>query len=226
MLLPHKFQGKTINEKANVYEYNLMTRENQYNLLARFTNKSLICMDEFSFNVSRSEYSSNGIVEAELKNGNIGYIYERYEESENGKVYVGMTIRSIDERNNEHNHKLDAVCSNMINPLIKEIGKVYGSHKTILNFEKMYIVEYRNLYNDRLINVYHNSEDKKTFIAELPIKVMPVLPKLWECKDRYILNFKGNDIFNRKFGKSKEKAYEKMMLYINENYEGMYDKMV
>ena len=28
----HKFQGKTINEKANVYEYNLMTRENQYNL--------------------------------------------------------------------------------------------------------------------------------------------------------------------------------------------------
>ena len=140
--------------------------------------------------------------------------------------YVGKTIRDIDKRNDEHSCKLESDCSGMINPLIKEIGKVYGSHKTILNYETMYIIEYRKLYGERLINKYNNKEDKKTFIAELPIKIMPVLPKLCECKDRYVLNFKGKDIFNRKFGKSKENAYEKMMVFINENYkDGEFLKM-
>jgi len=224
----HRFQGKTINEKANVYEYSKMTRENQYNVLSRFTNKSLICMDEYNFNKSRSEYSAfgthevngSGIVEAELNHGNIGYIYERYEkDDENGKIYVGKTIRSVSERHTEHSNKLDAVCSIMKNPLIKEISKVYGSHKTILNYETMYIKHYRDLYKDRLINNYHNKEDKRTFIAELPIKVMPVLPKLYSGIDRYRLKMNGKDVFERKYGKDKTKSLEKMMLYIEENYK-------
>jgi len=83
----------------------------------------------------------------------------------------------------------------------------------------MYIVEYRKLYGERLINKYHNKEDKKTFIAELPIKVMPVLPKLYSGIDRYRLKMNGKDVFERKYGKDKTKSLEKMMLYIEENYK-------
>ena len=60
-------------------------------------------MDEVSTRVARSEYiCKESLMEGVMKTGNIGYIYERFEDIEEGKKYVGKTIRSINERHTEH----------------------------------------------------------------------------------------------------------------------------
>ena len=184
-------------------------------------------MYHFKNDIAISEYDTKRTsVSIDLKKGNNGIIYLRYEsdKGKDGKLYVGKTIRSIEERNNEHTDS-NGVCSKMTNPEITDLAVVYGSHQTILHYEKLVIQELVKREGKRVINVYNGDNVKKNYVAELPIVISPVKPKLYSGTDRFMLKIDGKDIFNRKFGKDKEKALEKMMIFINENYKNGVQKM-
>lgn len=94
----HSFQGGTIAEQGNIYNFNCMTFENQYTALSRFTDIRNIHIDNYNCQRARSEYDEE-FKPTPLKLLIAGHIYQMYD----GEFwYAGMTKRP-EKRENKHN---------------------------------------------------------------------------------------------------------------------------
>ena len=117
----HENQGMTIDEPTNIYDWNIMSRQQRYTALSRMTDCEYIHLPKnYKNNISRSDYNDEFITP---KNPEIltAFIYELFDE-ETGLYYIGQTTRDpeLEERLTEHlTDKECVVYKRMNNPKMK-----------------------------------------------------------------------------------------------------------
>ena len=212
----HKYQGKKITEKYNIFITKYMSFEVLYTALSRATKMSDIHLDDKLINRTfKSEYSCNGFNEFISKIEN-GYIYCIYCDI-TGTYYIGMTKGDIYKRFDEHIGDPNSAIKEMKNPVIKLIGEVKGNDKLIRKFEKKYTIHYKNLYGDNCLNRTNFKENKIDITGWNYVeKVSKTI--ISDCDGFFMVKYKILDVWKRKkfcYKKiGKEGGMEKVNLFI------------
>lgn len=140
----HKLQGSVVEKAYNIYEFDQMTFENQMTALGRCRSIDNIHL-ETKGRVAKSEYD---VIPgyAPMKKGDEYELYRMYDDKHE---YIGITKHEDIVRLDEH----EKAKTFLVDPKIEVFGKVYGSMKYAVFYEKMYIVDCKMKYGERCINI-------------------------------------------------------------------------
>ena len=176
-LTTNAFQGHTIDGLVNIHEFEKMSREGQYVAFSRVRDLSQIRMDSGSISRKRkrSEYSCK-YPQVPLKKLKEEEIYEYSDELQ--KYYVGHTC---DGKKRDAGHH---VKPKMKNPDRTVLRTMVGSKWKVERVEKQYILHYRGMYGDNLLNkTYMNIEDIPDAPVINDLRYVPaIVPEITQTK--------------------------------------------
>ena len=153
----YKYQGGTINQHYNIYDVEKMDKKQLYTTLSRTTKLDYIHLDtsklkkEYKITMPDDYVIVNSCFNDDYHNGEIYKITFEH----NNKLYIGSSIRNLQERLNEHvTTKLSAIYQYRgDNPVITPILSAPCKDRQELNrVEAEYIRYCSEKYGDRLLN--------------------------------------------------------------------------
>ena len=162
----YKYQGGVINDYCNIFDVEKMDKKKLYTALSRTTKLGYI---QLSNKKLKQKYENPPFVNMETINSYFNDYYHNGQIFEiafqnNDKIYIGSSIRNLQERLKEHMTTNSSAVFKYKNnnPTIIPIIKAPCKDKTELNnVESEYIRQYSEKYRDQLLNKHVKKESIK-----------------------------------------------------------------
>ena len=156
----YKYQGGTINKPYNIFDVEKMYKKQLYTALSRTTNLEYI---QLSNKKLKHKYENPTFINMETINSYFNDDYHNGQTYEitfqhNDKIYVGGSIRNLQDRLKEHmtDTKSPIYKYRNDNPTIRPIILAPCKDRTEFNeVEAEYIISYSEKYGSRLLNKQH-----------------------------------------------------------------------
>lgn len=189
----YKVQGQTIAHPHTIWEFNRMLHKSRYTALTRTTDPKLVTI----INVKRSDISLEDILAKDpIYKYNIARIYRI---TDGSKSYYGSTVKSIEERFEEHKYCARQGTSKLYR-YMREIGTANFQVKLVKEFNYInsnHILRKENMYIEMYDSITYGLNERLNTISR-PKKLRPVH---W-CSDCQH-EFKTKDAFNEHINEHK-----------------------
>jgi hypothetical protein len=172
----YRDQGATIREDFTIHELYMMTKRELYTSLSRG-----VTLSKVHFNYTNKKFYNNDVSKpVKIKNDIDQEVDERYINGKiykitfENKVYIGQTIRSLEQRFEEH--KTAEKGSNFIKELKKylNVAKIElienyscASQKYLSAREKYFIELYADMKDIVLLNTIHNRKQVRETVVDI-----------------------------------------------------------
>jgi hypothetical protein len=172
----YRYQGATIREDFTIHELYMMTKRELYTSLSRG-----VTLSKVHFNYTNKKFYNNDVSKpVKIKNDIDQEVDERYINGKiykitfENKVYIGQTIRSLEQRFEEH--KTAEKGSNFIKELKKylDVAKIElienyscASQKYLSAREKYFIELYADMKDIELLNTIHNRKKVRETVVDI-----------------------------------------------------------
>ena len=107
---------------------------------------------------------------------------------------------------------------------IQERGKIYRYENKEKIKERNQLKAVCEICNCEYTMKHKGAHQRTKKCLDVKIGKKPVLPKLYKGKERFMLKMGGKDVKRIRFVRNEEKAFLKMVDYIEMNFNGKYEK--